>query len=90
MLTRQTDAGLYEENAANKKAQDLKRRCQMIEELEPLVTVSIHQNSYQDPSVQGPQVFYYGIPGGKKAGGSDTGADERGASGCQPPADKGQ
>lgn len=59
VLTRQTDAGLYEEDAANKKAQDLKRRCQMIEELEPLVTVSIHQNSYQDPSVQGPQVFYY-------------------------------
>lgn len=59
VLTRQTDAGLYEEDAANKKAQDLKRRCQIIEELEPLVTVSIHQNSYQDPSVQGPQVFYY-------------------------------
>ena len=25
----------------------------------PQAAVSIHQNSYQDPSVRGPQVFYY-------------------------------
>lgn len=59
ILTRETDAGLYDESADNKKAQDLQRRIALIDETEPLLTVSIHQNSYQDPSVRGPQVFYY-------------------------------
>ena len=37
----------------------MQRRIALINETEPLLTVSIHQNSYQDPSVKGPQVFYY-------------------------------
>ena len=37
----------------------MQRRCEIIKEAEPLLTVSIHQNSYSDPSVKGPQVFYY-------------------------------
>lgn len=37
----------------------MQRRCEMIAEYEPLLTVSIHQNSYPDASVKGPQVFYY-------------------------------
>ncbi len=60
ILTRNTDAGLYDENASHKKAQDMQRRCAVIEAEQPLLTVSIHQNSYpQDNSVCGPQVFYY-------------------------------
>lgn len=59
VLTRETDEGLYDEQAENKKLQDLKRRIRLIEEESPDLVVSIHQNSYEDPSVRGPQVFYY-------------------------------
>lgn len=59
IMTRETDKGLYDEAAENKKVQDLQRRVAMIGEKRPTVSVSIHQNSYQDPSVYGPQVFYY-------------------------------
>ena len=31
----------------------------MIQEHAPVLSVSIHQNSYQDADVHGPQVFYY-------------------------------
>lgn len=57
--TRREDVGLYDAGTANKKAQDMQRRCALIEEKKPALTVSIHQNSYSDPSVYGPQVFYF-------------------------------
>lgn len=58
--TRTTEAGLYDEGETHKKAQDMQRRCAVIEQEKPLLAVSIHQNSYpQDTSVCGPQVFYY-------------------------------
>ena len=57
--TRETEEGLYDADAAHKKAQDMQRRVAIIAEEAPLITVSIHQNSYQDPAVSGPQVFYY-------------------------------
>lgn len=60
VLTRNTEEGLYDEAAGHKKAQDMQRRCAVIEAEKPLLTVSIHQNSYpQDSSVRGPQVFFY-------------------------------
>lgn len=59
VMTREADQGLYEEHANNKKAQDLQNRIAMIRERKPVLSISIHQNSYQDPSVRGPQVFYY-------------------------------
>lgn len=59
IYTRTTDVGLYDEDADNKKAQDMRRRCELIEEKKPLLTVSIHQNSFTNPSVCGPQVFYF-------------------------------
>lgn len=59
LLTREADVGLYDEDTENKKAQDMRRRCELIQENKPLFTVSIHQNSFSDPSVCGPQVFYY-------------------------------
>lgn len=59
ILTRDSDVGLYDENASNKKVQDMKRRVALIEEAHPVITVSIHQNSYHEESVHGAQVFYY-------------------------------
>ena len=59
MLTRESDQGLYDDSAQNKKAQDMQRRIALIDETAPVLTVSIHQNSYHDPMVKGPQVFYY-------------------------------
>lgn len=59
VLTRESDKGLYDDSAQNKKAQDLQRRIALIDENAPALTVSVHQNSYHDPQVKGPQVFYY-------------------------------
>lgn len=59
VMTRESDAGLYDEGASNKKVQDMKRRIELIDEVSPSVTVSIHQNSYPEEYVHGAQVFYY-------------------------------
>lgn len=59
-LTRDSDAGLYEESDSNKKVADLQNRCALIEKIKPDCTVSIHQNSFSSPEVRGAQVFYYG------------------------------
>lgn len=58
-MTRTEDQGLYQEGSRNQKVQDMQNRVALIAEKKPLLTVSIHQNSYPDPSVKGPQVFYY-------------------------------
>ena len=58
-MTRNTDAGLYSEGATNKKAEDMQKRCKIIEDSNALFTVSIHQNSYHEESIHGAQVFYY-------------------------------
>lgn len=70
VMTRETDAGLNDPDASNKKVQDMKRRIELIDETAPQVTVSIHQNSYPEEYVRGAQVFYYNgsIPGQKLAG----------------------
>ncbi len=59
VMTREEDAGLYSADAENKKSQDMKRRCALIDEHLPVFTVSIHQNSYHEEYVRGAQVFYY-------------------------------
>lgn len=59
VMTREDDTGLYDKNASNKKVQDMKRRIAIMEEASPVVTVSIHQNSYPEEYVHGAQVFYY-------------------------------
>ena len=60
IMTREQDQGLYEEHSSNKKAQDLKNRCALINEGTADCAVSIHQNSYHEEYVKGAQVFYYG------------------------------
>ena len=59
VMTRTDEGGLYDENASNKKVQDMKRRIAIIEEAQPAAVVSIHQNSYHEEYVHGAQVFYY-------------------------------
>lgn len=59
ILTRETDAGLYDADASQKKVQDMQRRVAKIEEANPDLVVSIHQNSYSQESISGAQVFYY-------------------------------
>lgn len=59
VMTRETEEGLYDANASNKKVQDMKRRVAVIDETAPDATVSIHQNSYPEEYVHGAQVFYY-------------------------------
>ena len=59
VMTRESDEGLNDADAPNKKVQDMKRRIALIEEEAPALTVSIHQNSYPEEYVHGAQVFYY-------------------------------
>ena len=48
------------ENAvADSKVEDLKARVAMINESNPSIAVSIHQNSYSQESIHGSQVFYF-------------------------------
>ncbi len=58
-MTREGDSGLYDEGAANKKVQDMKKRLEIIEASDAVLVVSIHQNSYHEEYVKGAQVFYY-------------------------------
>ena len=53
IMTREADDSL------ESKREDMKKRVELINDLMPVLTVSIHQNSYTDPSVNGAQVFYY-------------------------------
>nr|WP_296485598.1 N-acetylmuramoyl-L-alanine amidase [uncultured Acetatifactor sp.] len=59
VMTRESDVGLYDADAPNKKVQDMKRRIDLIDKAAPILTVSIHQNSFPEEYVHGAQVFYY-------------------------------
>lgn len=59
VMTREEDVMLADEDASNKKLEDLNNRIRIINERQPAVAVSIHQNSYSDASVKGAQVFYF-------------------------------
>ena len=58
-FTRESDCELCTESEGSKKAKDLQKRCQIVENVDPDVTISIHQNSYSDAGISGAQVFYY-------------------------------
>jgi len=58
-LTREDDQLLAPLNSSSKKKDDMIARIEMISNLDPFFTISIHQNSFTDPSTSGPQVFYY-------------------------------
>ena len=59
VMTREEDVMLADEDASNKKLEDLNNRIRIINERQPAVAVSIHQNSYSDASVKGAQIFYF-------------------------------
>lgn len=59
VMTRTDGAGLYDASASNKKVDDMKKRIARMEQEKPDAVVSIHQNSYHEESVSGPQVFYH-------------------------------
>ena len=60
VMTRSEDKGLYSETDSRKKSADMKARCSLIDEAEPDLVVSIHQNSFTEEKYRGAQVFYYG------------------------------
>lgn len=60
IMTRSDDEGLYNVGSSNKKSDDMKKRCSIINNSGAVLAVSIHQNSYNSESVKGAQVFYYG------------------------------
>lgn len=59
IMTREEDKDLASENASNRKNEDLRARIKHLQEVAPVLMVSIHQNSYPEPEVSGAQVFYY-------------------------------
>ena len=86
VLTRETEEGLYDASAPNKKVQDMKRRIEKIEQTDPVLTVSIHQNSYPEEYVHGAQVFYYNGTTGR----ADPDTAGPGSGSGEPPADQAQ
>lgn len=70
IMTREEDRLLTGDEDSGSKAQDMKERVDLINKELPQIAVSIHQNSYQDASVHGAQVFYYSGSGeGERAAG---------------------
>lgn len=58
-MTRTEDVGLYEETESNKKINDLRRRIEKIQNCRAQFAISIHQNSFEQESSKGAQVFYH-------------------------------
>lgn len=59
LMTRTTDQMLDDRSDAGQKVRDLRERVKKINEYQPTLAVSIHQNSYPDSKIHGAQVFYY-------------------------------
>lgn len=57
VMTREDDEGAGEPGGG--KVEDMRSRCALIDESDPVCTVSIHQNSYHEEEIKGAQVFYY-------------------------------
>ena len=58
VLTRKTQAGLYDNAGKGFKRRDMQKRKEIIEEAKPNLVLSIHQNYYPSSSTRGAQVFY--------------------------------
>lgn len=55
IMTRTEDSA-----TAGTKNEDMRKRKEIVNKSKADILISIHQNSYEDPSVSSPQVFYYG------------------------------
>ena len=63
LLTRTGEAALCDDPAATlrqQKVSDTKKRVEIINRCADARLISIHQNSYPEAEISGPQVFYYG------------------------------
>ncbi len=58
ILTRKTEAGLYGAATDGFKKRDMAKRKEIIQEINPALVISIHQNRYPSKNVRGAQVFY--------------------------------
>jgi len=58
-ITREDDKGFYPDGGDNKKMQDMKKRVEYINEINPPLCVSVHQNSFTSEKESGAQVFYH-------------------------------
>ncbi len=67
ILTRKTEGGLYDTTARGFKKRDMLRRKEIIEEADPAMIISVHQNFYSAGSIRGPQVFYAKETAGSEA-----------------------
>lgn len=59
ILTRDADACLATDGATNKKVSDMHNRVSLINASGADYMISIHQNSYPESLINGPQVFFY-------------------------------
>ncbi len=59
IMTREDENGLSSPDAMNHKAEDMKKRIEIINESDAGLAISIHQNSYTTEDVKGAQVFYF-------------------------------
>lgn len=57
-LTRESDSNLSDPLASNQKRSDLNNRILFFQKHKADLVISIHQNSYTDPSIHGAQTFY--------------------------------
>ena len=58
VLTRKTEAGLYGAATKGFKKRDMQKRREIIEETDPAMVISLHQNFYPTRNTRGAQVFY--------------------------------
>lgn len=59
VLTRESDTELSNGHKIETKRSDMNNRLSIVSECNPNLVISIHQNSYPDSKIAGPQVFYY-------------------------------
>lgn len=59
IITRTEDLCLGDENSSNKKRADMLKRVEIINSSNADIAISIHQNSFQQESSKGAQVFYH-------------------------------
>ncbi len=58
VLTRKTEAGLYDTALKGFKREDMKKRKEIVQKENPALVISVHQNRYPSKSVRGAQVFF--------------------------------
>lgn len=61
IMTRTEDCGLYNSTDSNKKRSDMQKRVEIINNSNAVIAVSIHQNSFEQESSKGAQVFYHNV-----------------------------